>query len=51
VLEFTSESVYYPTFGRGTIPGFEPGVGLEVIEDDRSAAFRKAHQRLAEKGL
>ncbi len=51
VLEFTSERVYYPTFGQGSIPGFERGVNLEIIEDDRSASFKKAHQKLVEQGL
>ena len=50
-LEFTSESVYYPTFGRGSIPGFERGVSLEIIEDDKSPAFKKAHQKLVDRGL
>ncbi len=51
VWEFTNEPAYQTTFYRGGIPGFERGVNLEVIEDDRSAAFRKAHQKLVDQGV
>ena len=51
IWEFTSESVYYPTFGRGSLPGFESGVNLEIVEDDKSPAFRKAHQKLVDQGV
>ena len=50
VWEFTSELVYQQTFYRGSIPSFEPGVNLEIIEDDKSPAFKKAHQKLVEQG-
>lgn len=51
VWDFTNEPAYQQTFYRGGIPGFERGVNLEVIEDDKSAAFKKAHQRLVEMGM
>lgn len=49
VWEFTDEAVYQPEFYKGNLPGFEHGIDLEVIEDDRSAAFKKAHARLLER--
>ena len=48
VWEFTDESVYQPEFYKGNLPGFERGVHLEVLEDDGSAAFKKAHAKLEE---
>ena len=48
VREFTSEPIYQQVFNTGSLPGFSPGVTLEVIEDDRSAAFEKRHQKLLE---
>ena len=50
VWEFTNEPAYQQAFYRGGIPGFEPGVTLEIIEDDKSPAFKKAHQKLLEQG-
>lgn len=49
VWAFTDEGVYQPEFYKGSIPGFERGVTLEVIEDDGSAAFRKQHSKLLER--
>ncbi|MBM3263798.1 MAG: enolase, partial [candidate division Zixibacteria bacterium] len=49
VWEFTDEMVYQPEFYKGNLPGFERGVHLEIEEDDKSAAFRKAHARLLER--
>lgn len=49
VWEFTDEAVYQPAFYKGSIPGFERGTTLEVIEDDKSAAFKKQHTRLLER--
>jgi galactonate dehydratase len=51
VWEFTNEPAYQQAFYRGSLPGFERGVSLEVVEDDRSAAFKKLHQKLVERGL
>jgi L-alanine-DL-glutamate epimerase-like enolase superfamily enzyme len=51
VWEFTDEAHYQRAFYAGSLPGFEPGVDLEVEQDDRSPAFRKHHARLAEQGL
>ena len=47
--EFTHEEYYQKVFYKGSIPGFQEGVTQEVIEDDGSAAFRKAHAKLAER--
>jgi L-alanine-DL-glutamate epimerase-like enolase superfamily enzyme len=49
--EFTDEGIYQTAFYAGNLPGFEKGVDLEVIEDDKSAAFKKRHARLVEQGL
>ncbi len=46
VREFTSENIYQPEFYKGNLPGFERGVHLEIIEDDRSSSFKKAHAKL-----
>lgn len=46
VWEFTSENIYQPEFYKGNLPGFERGVHLEIIEDDRSSSFKKAHAKL-----
>ena len=51
VWEFTYESAYYQEFYKGNIPGFERGVKLEVIEDDRSTSFRKQHAKLIAQGV
>lgn len=48
VREFTDETVYAQAFVRGNLPGFQRGVKLEVIEDDRSPAFARCHQKLLE---
>ena len=48
VREFTDEGYYQTAFYDGSIPGFEPDVNLEVIEDDRSAAFRRRHAKVLE---
>jgi L-alanine-DL-glutamate epimerase-like enolase superfamily enzyme len=50
VWEFTDESLYQQAFYLGSLPGFERGVDLEVIEDDGSASFKKRHARLCEQG-
>ena len=49
--EFTDEGHCQRQFQQGHIPGFERGVTLEVMEDDGSPAFTRAHQRLFERGL
>ena len=49
VVEFTDEAVYQREFYKGNIPGFERGVTLEVIENDRSTAFKNQHARLLER--
>jgi hypothetical protein len=49
VWEFTNEERYQKEFYLGNIPPFQPGVSLEVIEDDKSAAFRRRHERLLER--
>ena len=49
IWKFTDEAVYQKEFYRGSIPGFERGVSLDVIEDDGSAAFEKLHARLRER--
>ncbi len=36
-------------FYKGSIPGFQEGVTMEVIEDDGSAAFRRAHTKVLER--
>ncbi len=46
--EFTDETIYQQEFYKGNLPSFERGVQLEVVEDDGSAAFKKAHAKLAE---
>ncbi|MEE2709268.1 MAG: enolase C-terminal domain-like protein [Gemmatimonadota bacterium] len=48
VWEFTDETIYQPEFYKGNLPGFERGVDLEVIEEDKSSAFKKAHKKLRE---
>ena len=50
VWEFTSEPNYQTSFYAGNIPGFEKDVDLEVIEDDKSAAFKRQHKKLEEQG-
>jgi L-alanine-DL-glutamate epimerase-like enolase superfamily enzyme len=50
IWEFTDESNYQISFYTGNIPGFETGVDLEVIEDDKSAAFKKRHAQLLQQG-
>ena len=47
VWEFTDEGEYQKEFYNGSIPGFQRGVHLEVEEDDKSAAFKKEHARIA----
>ena len=51
IWDFTVEEIYQRQFYQGNVPGFERGVSLEVIEDDGSAAFRKAHEDLESRGL
>lgn len=48
---FTDEAHYQREFYAGSIPPFQAGVDLVVEEDDRSAAFRKEHGRIAARGL
>ena len=50
IWEFTDETNYQQSFYAGNIPGFETGVDLEVIEDDKSATFRKRHKQLLDQG-
>lgn len=47
VWEFTDESIYQPEFYKGNLPGFEREVHLDVEEDDGSASFKKAHNKIA----
>ena len=47
VWEFTAEENYQKEFYNGSIPGFQTGVHLEVEEDDKSAAFKREHARIA----
>ena len=49
-LDFTEESKYQQEFYNGSIPGFERGVGLEVIEDDGSSGFAREHGKLLARG-
>ena len=51
VREFTAEAHYQREFYAGSIPPFQPGVSLEVEEDDGSAAFARAHGAIAARGL
>jgi len=51
IWEFTDEGIYQQAFYKGSLPGFERGVDLEVIEDDGTASFKKKHARLAKRGL
>lgn len=51
IWDFTAEEIYQRQFYQGNLPGFERGVTLEVIEDDGSAAFKKAHENLESRGL
>ena len=48
VREFTDEPSYQQAFASGSLPGFEPGAALEVIEDDGSASFRRRHRKVCE---
>ena len=50
VWEFTTEANYQRSFYAGNIPPFERGVELEIIEGDRSAAFKKRYARLIAQG-
>ena len=51
VWSFTYEGNYQTAFYAGNLPGFQPGVSLEVIEDDGSDGFRKEHADLTRQGL
>ena len=51
VWEFTDEEHYQREFYAGNIPGFVRGVDLEVIEERKSAAFKKRHAELTARGL
>ncbi|MFT5090820.1 MAG: hypothetical protein ACI8PG_005201, partial [Planctomycetota bacterium] len=51
VWEFTDEGHYQREFYAGNIPGFERGVDLEVLEDDKSKAFAKRHAALVAQGV
>ncbi|NKB72075.1 MAG: enolase [Candidatus Latescibacteria bacterium] len=50
IWDFTDEAVYQPLFYGGDIPGFERGVRLDVIEDDSSPGFCRAHDKLLAAG-
>lgn len=50
VWSFTDESRYQAAFYAGNLPGFHPGVSLEVIEDDNSDGFHKEHNTLIQRG-
>ncbi|MEW6754489.1 MAG: mandelate racemase/muconate lactonizing enzyme family protein [Candidatus Latescibacterota bacterium] len=47
---FTREDLYQRAFYAGNLPGFEPGVDLEVVEDDHSPAFLREHADLLAQG-
>ncbi len=51
VWEFTDEAHYQREFYAGNIPGFERGVDLEVLEDDKSKAFQNRHAALVKQGM
>ena len=46
VWEFTDGTVCQNLCSTGSMPGFERGVRLEVIEDDHSSAFRTRHTQI-----
>ena len=50
VWEFTTEANYQRSFYAGNIPPFERGVELEIVEGDRSAAFKRRHAQLVAQG-
>lgn len=45
---FTNEGDYQRAFYEGNMPLFEPGVCLEVIEDDGSDAFNRLYDRVVQ---
>lgn len=49
--EFSAEENYQREFYAGNIPGFERGVDLEVLEDDKSKVFQKRHAALVAQGM
>lgn len=51
VWEFSAEENYQREFYAGNIPGFERGVDLEVVEDDKSKAFAKRHAAIVARGM
>ena len=51
VWEFTNEGAYQELSYTGGLPGFQRGITLEVLEDDGTAAFRKRHQKLRDRGV
>ena len=51
VWEFSAEENYQREFYAGNIPGFERGVDLEVLEDDKSKAFEKRHAAVVAQGM
>ena len=44
---FTNEAAYQESFYDGNMPLFEPGVDLEVIEDNESESFERLYDRVA----
>jgi L-alanine-DL-glutamate epimerase-like enolase superfamily enzyme len=51
IWSFTDEDCYQDAFYAGNLPGFQPGVSLEYIEDDGSTGFNKEHDDLIRQGL
>ena len=51
VWSFSDEVHYQRAFYAGNLPPFERGVELEVIEEERSAAFRNEHARIVARGF
>ena len=51
VWSFTEEDRYQAAFYAGNLPGFQPGVSVDVIEDDGSDGFTKEHDQLIQQGL
>ena len=51
VWSFSDEVHFQRAFYAGNLPPFERGVELEVIEEERSAAFRNEHARIVARGF
>lgn len=48
---FTDEGHYQREFYAGSVPPFQEGAHLDVIEDDGSAGFASEHERISSAGL